>query len=225
VQEFWNQGCGLPHAPEGGQLSRAELSACLADYSLNEWAPTGCTAGVDVGGKYHVRINAPGPNGKPRAAYIGAVPAFEDLDALMRRFDVSTCVVDAEPEHHGALQFQARWPGRVWLCHYGAGSAWQHQDVAVWNDAEGTVFAHRTLTLDAMFAQVRERRIELPREALDLPEYAGHMMAPVRIVERDARGNPVARYVEGGKADHFAHSSAYCLLAESKPGPPECWMM
>jgi hypothetical protein len=75
VQEFYNQGLGLPHAPEGGQLSRAEIAACLADYSLTDWAPTGCTMGVDVGGKYHVRINAPGPNGKPRAVFIGSVPS------------------------------------------------------------------------------------------------------------------------------------------------------
>lgn len=219
VQEFWNQGCGVPHAPEGGQLSRAELSACLADYSLGDWTPTGCTMGVDVGGKYHCRINAPGPGGKARAAFIGSVPGWSDLDALMSRFDVSCCVVDAEPEHHGALQFQQRWPDRVWLCHYGAGSAWQHQDVAVWNEVEGTVFAHRTMTLDATFARIRERRIELPREALDLPEYAEQMMAPVRIVEKDGRGNPVARYVEGGRADHLAHSEGYAWVAESKPGP------
>lgn len=217
IQEFWNQDLGLAHAPEGGQLSRTEIEACAADYSLNEWAPRGCYMGVDVGGKLHVRIDAVGPNSKSRAAYIGTVPAFEDLDPLMRRYDVSRCVVDAAPEGHEARKFARRWPGRVYLCSYPNASTWAHQEPAVWNAEEGTVSAHRTLTLDATFARIHERRIEYPREVLDIPEFAEQLMAPVRVIEDDSRGNPVARYVEGGRADHFAHAENYAALAMSAP--------
>ena len=220
IQEFYNQDLGVPHTPEGGQLSRADITACIADYSLGDWKPAvGCCMGVDVGAKLHVCINAPGPDGKTRAAYIGSVREFSDLDSLMRGYDVGRCVVDAAPEGHAARQFAARWPGRVWLCSYPNTATWQHQDAAVWNDGERTVSAHRTLTLDATFARVRERRIEYPCEVMAIPEFAEHMMAPVRVVEKDGAGNLVARYVEAGRDDHFAHASNYLVVAESRKMP------
>lgn len=218
IQEFYNQDLGLPHAPEGGQLGRAEIAACLGEYSLGEWAPTGAVMGVDVGARLHVRVNAPGPEGKQRAAYIGSVPDFSDLDGLMRRFDVAVCVVDALPEGHAARAFQARFPGRVWLCQYPNTAAWTHKESVVWNQVEGIVNAHRTLTLDDTFARIRERRLELPREALAIPEYAEHLMAPVRILERNNAGTLVAKYVEGGKSDHFAHAENYVGIAAMRWG-------
>ncbi len=218
IQQFYNQDLGVPHAPQGGQLSRAEIEACVADYSLDEWAPTHCWMGVDVGAKLHVRVNAPSPDvpGKMRAAYIGSVREWEDLDPLMRRFDVSRCVVDAEPEGHEARKFAQRFRGRVWLCHYPNTTTWSHKESVEWKDGERQVNAHRTLTLDATFARIRERGIEYPREVLHLPEFAQQLMAPVRVLETTASGLTVARYVEGGKADHFAHSENYCFIAGSR---------
>lgn len=216
IQEFYNQDLGLAHAPEGGQLSRAEIEACVADYSLDEWAPRGCYMGVDIGARLHIRIDGWGPNGKLRAAFIGTVPSFDDLPGLMARFDVSCCVVDALPEGHSARQFARKFPGRVWLCHYPNTATWGHQEAVVWNEEEGTVNAHRTLTLDAMFGSIRERRVEYPREVMHVPEFAEQLMAPVRVIEKDATGNLVARYVEGGKADHFAHANNYCSIAANR---------
>ncbi len=221
IQEFYNQDLGLAHAPEGGQLSRAEIEACREDYSLDEWAPTGCVMGVDVGAKLHVRINAPSPsgNGKMRAAFIGTVQAFEDLDGLMRRFDVSTCVVDAAPEGHEARKFATRWGGRVWLCIYPNTAAWKHKLPVVWKPDEKDmpqafmIQANRTLTLDQTLARIRERRVEYPREVFAIPEFAEQLMAPVRVIEMDGQGNMVARYIEGGKADHYAHAENYAEIA------------
>jgi hypothetical protein len=138
----------------------------------------------------------------------------------MRRFDVSSCVIDAEPEHHKAREFAGHWPGRVWLCYYPNTSTWVHQEPAGWKDDEGIVSAHRTMTLDAMYARVRERRIEYPREVLALPEFAEQMMAPVRVLEKTARGDQVAKYVEGGRADHFCHAENYACLAASRFAAP-----
>ncbi len=220
IQEFHNQDLGLPFVPEGGQLTRADIAACIADYSLDEWRPRGGWMGVDVGAKLHVRINAPSPDkdsgGKTRAAYIGSVHHFGDLDALMRQFDVSACVVDAMPEGHEARAFAQRFKGRVWLCSYPNVATWPHKDSAVWKDEERTVSAHRTLTMDAAFARVRERRIEYPREVLALPEFADQVMAPVRVIEKDNAGNFVARYVESGRADHLAHAENYAGIAQMR---------
>jgi phage terminase large subunit GpA len=217
IQQFWNQDIGIAHAPEGGQLARADIEACIADYSLDQWRPTGCTMGVDVGSRLHVRINAPSPTsaGKSRAAFIGNVPGFDDLDRLMNQFDVSACVVDAAPEGHAARAFRDRFQGRVWLCHYPNTANWPHKEPKVFNRDERTVAAHRTLTMDAAFARIRERRIEYPREVLSVPEFVEHMTAPVRVIEKDNAGNFVARYVESGRPDHLAHAENYALIAEA----------
>jgi len=216
IQEFWNQACGLPHAPEGGQLSRAEIEACRAEYSLNEWFPQGTVMGVDVGAKLHVRVNGLHPSGKVRAAEIRTVSTFEELDSIMQQYDVSVCVIDALPEGHKAREFACRWPGRVWLCYYQSGEKWTGNGLATWDDNTGTVQAHRTLTLDGTFARIHERRIEYPREVMAIPGFSEQLMAPVRVIETGSNGNPVARYVEGGKADHYSHSENYCNIAESR---------
>lgn len=226
VQEFWNQDCGLAFAPEGGQLTRAEIDACTADYALGEWLPRGCAMGVDVGARLHVRIDAPSPT-EPRKSRAAVIRTCEwgDLSGLMAQYDVNCAVIDSQPEMHLARAFAQKFPGRVWLCNYPDPATWSHMQPVVW-DVEGrTAAAHRTLTLDAMYAEIRERRIELPRGAADIPEYAPHMMAPVRIVEKDAKGNMIGRYVEAGRPDHFAHASNYAMIARLRGrGLPFGWI-
>jgi hypothetical protein len=175
--------------------------------------------GVDVGGRLHVVVEVPSPDfpDKRRTIFIGTVPEFSDLDGLMRRFDVRTCVVDAQPEGHAARAFADRFPGRVWLCHYPDPARWPHKQPVVWHDAQREVSAHRTLTLDALYASIRERRQELPREVLAIPEFAEQLRAPVRMLETDATGQSIARYAEGSKADHYAMAANYCRIAAMRP--------
>ena len=222
IQEYYNQDLGVPYSPEGGQISRGEVAACCADYSLEDWGPMaaktgGCSMGVDVGAVLHVRVDALGPEGKPRAAYVGTVRDWQALRALMPRYDVRRCVIDAEPEHHAAREFANEFRGRVWLCNYPNTATWIHAEPAVWNDPENAVSAHRTLLLDAVAARIRERRIEYPRELLAIAGFAEQITAPIRVIERDAAGRDVARYVETGP-DHYAHAEAYCLLAATRVG-------
>lgn len=218
AQEFYNQDLGLAHAPEGGQLTRAEIESCIEDYLMSDFAPRGTTMGVDVGAKLHVKISASWPTkaGKARAATIKTVPLFEDLDGLMRQYDVRICVIDAQPEGHKAREFASRFPGRVWLCYYPDPARWSHKQPIVWKPEERVVDAHRTLTLDAMFAEVRERKVEFPRDVMAIPGFAQQMMAPVRVLEKDARGEMIAKYVEGGAADHYAHASNYDKIARMR---------
>ena len=45
--------------------------------------------------------------------------------------------------------------------------------------------------------------------------YYRELLAPHRTLEQDAHGNWVARWLEHGKADHFAHAEAYCHAADA----------
>jgi hypothetical protein len=55
----------------------------------------------------------------------------------------------------------------------------------------------------------------------DIPDYYSHMKASVRVIQRNAKGIDIARYVESG-ADHYFHAENYCLVASrvTAPGQP-----
>jgi hypothetical protein len=176
-----------------------------------------------VGSVLHCWIKAPAPaaagtaDDATRALWIGTVPTFEDLDALMERFAVDTCVIDALPEGHKVAEFIQRFPGRVFRCFYPNVAQWRQDDPVRWDDDEHTVLAHRTQTLDATFARCRRRFEQLPQEAPCLPGVFAQLKAPVRIVTKDAAGRDVAVYDEGSAADHYAHALNYACIAQAAP--------
>src|SRR5690606_2939778 len=100
---------------------------CVAPFRMADVAGVqGCWMGVDVGSRLHVWLawdDAQGHYGDPKRYLVGAleVDGFEAVDALMQRFGVQICVVDAHPELHYAQAFQRRHPGRVYLADYVAG--------------------------------------------------------------------------------------------------------
>lgn len=53
-----------------------------------------------------------------RLWFAGTVRAFEALDALMARFHVAKCVIDAQPETREATRFAERHEGKVALARY-----------------------------------------------------------------------------------------------------------
>src|SRR5207237_542878 len=75
--------------------------------------------------------------------------------------------------------------------------------------------------LDEIFHAFQTQAAELPADARHLGgrvrdglgEYYREMTALTRVSRQDSQGNWVAPYVDGGKADHFAHAEAYCARA------------
>ncbi|MDP9237619.1 MAG: hypothetical protein M3P30_09535, partial [Chloroflexota bacterium] len=44
-------------------------------------------------------------------------------------------------------------------------------------------------------------------------EYYRQMMALTRVLEQNAAGNWISKFVDSGKPDHFAHAELYCMRA------------
>jgi hypothetical protein len=51
------------------------------------------------------------PSGAPRTIWFGRVDGYDDLDVLMRRYAVSSWVIDAAPEEHELRVAQDLWGG------------------------------------------------------------------------------------------------------------------
>ena len=232
LQEFHNSDLGEVFSPPGGGLSLDEIDRCRRDYSLEEYAGQPCDMGVDVGAKLHVVIREhlddddagaedarrDGTERVPRLWFAGTVKEFAKLDALWDRFNVQYCVIDAQPETRAAREFAGRHD--VVRCAFYTKSAMNHGSEGNTDD-DLLIHLDRTQALDEMVARFREGSAQLPRTARQLGgRFDGgvgalyrELRAPQRTLEQDAHGNWVARWLEHGKADHFAHAEAYCYAA------------
>lgn len=231
VQEFQNSDLGETYAPPGGGLSLHDLDACRSDYGGADYAGEPCDMGVDVGLRLHVVIRehastAPrfGVQRPPRLWFAGEV-GWPELETLAERYNVRSAVIDALPEGSRAREFAQARRGDVRLAHYGRQqSGHQIVDATVSQPAIDQI--NRTEALDEVMQRFRDRAVALPRDARQLGgrfkdglgEYYREVLAPQRTLERDATGNWVARWLEHGKDDHYAHAELYCMRAAERPG-------
>lgn len=209
LRDFFNSNLGVPFAAEGGKLDDSMLLACCEDFKIEK--PTGCDMGVDVGGLLHVRINQI-KDDKKYAVFIGAVKDFEELDSLMKRFDVSRCVIDGLPETRKAKEFAERFPGRVYLAYYSIDDPNKTYE-AKKGDRPLRVNINRVRAMDETGNEFIERRKVLPINAREIPDYFDQLKAPQRVKEVNKDGNDVYRYIEGNKADHYYHADVYADIA------------
>lgn len=219
-REAFNQDLGLPYKPKGGNLDAETLDACRREYAHGARRETPCYMGVDVGRVLHVavRSHADKETGERRQLFAGDVPNWDELGRLMQRFAPRAVVIDALPETTKAREFQAQYAkGRVFLAYYtsqAVGS--KKEEFADWNNKEWVVNLDRTRVLDQTLARFYDGSNTLPANARDVRDYYNQMAAPVRVLEKDSKGQQVARYVETGP-DHFAHAEAYCTAAAACP--------
>lgn len=224
-QEFHNSKLGLAHLVKGAQVSNGDIDACIRDYVQYEHAGTGLlrTMGVDVGNFLHVEIDEwqlpdqLGPdintNATPKIIAIRKLRNFEELDTLMRIYQIHFCIVDIFPEKRKAKEFADRFFGYVKLCYYGRGV--QQKTISEKSDDESIIVDHqitvdRTTWLDLSLGRFINRRLLLPKDISS--EYREHIKNQFRIYEKDALGNPVGRYEASGP-DHFGHARNYAEIA------------
>ena len=221
LREFRNAVLGESFVPPGGQLSLDVLDCCRRDYGMPDGTAEGTFMGVDVGAKLHVVIRQALDEDwvRSQAVFVGEVDTFEELSQLVNRYAVGSAVVDALPEQRAAVEFARRERSlRPALAYYGRSDP-GHRLAS----ESGVRVCHlnRTETLEEMFHSFQTETAELPRDARSLGgrvrdglgEYYREMMTLTRQLEQNSAGNWVARYVDNGKADHFAQAEAYCRVA------------
>lgn len=236
-KEAFNQDLGEPYTPRGGQMTDDQLDACRRDYAhgpvkMADGRDEECVMGVDVGKVLHTVIRGaidPTTGERPQR-FAGEIESWARLAQIAAQYHVTAAVIDALPETTKAREFQAGYKGgKVWLSYYvSQRTGTKNEDPRAWNFEEGVVNCDRTRTLDEMYAAITGKSSTLPGHARDVRgpsgSYYAQLKAPVRVVERSASGQPVAMYVEGMQADHFAHAENYCHVAMHAPKAPEVRM-
>lgn len=185
-ERFYNLKIGIPWADTTNRVEVSDVLRCCGDDGILEHTKSErCTMGVETGKQLHVVIShfQPDGNGVRQVLFIGAVQDYGDLDRLMQRFHVSTCVIDALPEIHATRAFAARHHGKVWLNYFMASQRGSYN----WRRDERIVQENRTGALDASRQLIRDRKILLPRRLPIVEEFAEHLSADVKqlIEDRD----------------------------------------
>jgi hypothetical protein len=226
--EFHNSKLGMPFIPDGGQVLEVEIVDSIKNYSkkdLNLLPSTGgdrmIVLGVDQGklnhaviveyffNDYGFDINAAA---YAKVLWEGKLPGdkFEELDRMMRTYQIMGCVIDADPQINDARRFARRFHGYVHLCRYRRGKTGKEVSITEEEDGAPIATCDRTNWLDATLGRFHSDRIQLPADVS--LEFREHMKNLVRTYEKDENGNPRATYITTGP-DHFAHALNYAEIA------------
>lgn len=227
-QELFNSKLGLPHVPDGSQLTDKMMDDCISDYIQGSSPHLGHlkTMGCDIGlTRMHFWIDQwflPPPGSVPgndlnivsqaRLLLAGTVHTFAQLSDLMTLWGIDFAVLDSQPERRAGLEFCNKHWGRAKLCQYPNGIS--GKSIHVHKEQELLVSVDRTSWLDLSLGRVRRGKpyMFLPK---DIPHDAReHLKALVRIIKFDDQGNPFAIYTKKDSVDdHYAHARNYSEIA------------
>ncbi|MBK6317873.1 MAG: hypothetical protein IPF51_03700 [Dehalococcoidia bacterium] len=214
-ETFYRQDLGVPWVSEDARLTLDDLERCRGDLPFDQ-SILKCrevVMGVDVGTRLHVVV---------RGFFAGrwylleatTKSEFSELDELIKKHGVTRCVVDAQPERRAVRDFFQRNMAEVRLCLYVPSGLTAHWD---WTDGIAWVRVQRTLAMDDWLHSFKSQLFAVPDNYREIcgGEYVRQLLAPVRVTEPDAFGQPVATY-KHTRPDDFAHAEVYATLATTQ---------
>lgn len=211
LTNFYNLNLGLAYVQAENRLSISEVLALCGDKGILSEDLGPCFMGVDQGRDLHVVISKRHPQRAGQIIHLGVYRDWEELDRLMKNFNVSRCVVDALPETRNARAFAERFKGRVFLNYYNVNQKGSY----AWDEKKLIVQCNRTESLDASHLEVTNGELVLPRESDIVREFARHLHNVAKRLEEDEEtGSKRYVYLKLGE-DHFRHAFNYEAMARS----------
>jgi hypothetical protein len=212
ADRFYNLKIGVPWADLERRLDVGSVLSLRGNVTIpREW--NYCYMGVDTGRALHVVILRQPNEWREKdldLVHLGVYRDFEDLDELMRKFNVYSCVIDGLPETHATREFAKRHWYSVFLCFFNE----NQRDEARWDSSAHTVTVNRTEALDTSRRAIRERIVTLPQQDPLLDEFAKHMTVDAKILDEDEEtGAKRYRYIKAGGENHFSLAFTYAFMA------------
>ena len=209
LTDFYNLKIGVGYVEAANRLSVQEVLALCGSDGIASQDQGPCFMGVDQGKDLHVVIGKKHPQKAGRIVHLEVYRDWEELDRLMKNFNVSRCVVDALPETRNARAFAKRFAGKVFLNYYNE----RQKGSYAWNEKELVVSCNRTESLDASHKEITDQNIVLPKECDIVREFAEHLHNVAKKLEEDPEtGSKRYVYVRLGP-DHFRHAFNYEAMA------------
>ena len=227
IEQFYNQGLGLPYEPKGSKISDSHFENCKGDYKMGELKlneeKEEIFVGFDVGKVLHYVVMT-----KTKIIDFGEVEHFfkdetdpdNSAEEIIEKYDADQFGVDAMPETRDSIELCHKFPGRGLYIYYGLDKPkkdeYEARDglfkwIEVEQNADKTE-TNRTVSLDYTLALIRSRKIQIPLDYRNYPDFVDHIKNLVRVVREDTKGNKKASYEEIGP-DHIAHAFNYANIA------------
>lgn len=209
LTDFYNLKIGIAYVEATNRLSIQEVLTLCGNDGISDQDFGTCSMGVDQGKDLHVVIGKKHPQEAGKIVHLGIYKDWEELDRLMRNFNITRCVVDALPETRNARAFAERFRGKVFLNYYN-----KHQKGSyAWNEKDLIVSCNRTESLDASHREITDQNLVFPKECEIVREFAQHLHSVAKKLEEDEEtGSKRYVYVKLG-ADHFRHAFNYEAMA------------
>ena len=200
---------GRAYVEAENRLSIEEVLALCSNQGNASSDRGPCFMGVDQSNDLHVVIGKRHPGVFGQIVHLGIYKDWEELDRLIKNFNVVRCVVDALPEKRNAVAFANRHKGIIYVNFYN-----EHQKGSyAWNEKELIVQCNRTESLDASHQEVMEEALILPKKCEITEMFAEHLHNVAKKLEEDEEtGSKRYVYVKLGP-DHFRHAYNYEAMA------------
>jgi hypothetical protein len=167
--------------------------------------------GCDSGNKKHYVL------GNSQGIFkVGVVDDWEDIEELIKVYDVERCVIDAMPDITEPKKLQKKYPGIVWLCFFK--KAIDKSDFIRWNVKERIVQCDRTKIIEQAVDLFVDRKTRIQIEAEDLALFIKHWSVFYKAKEVDALGIERDVWESSDPEDHFALATCYFLMAMDQAG-------
>ncbi|MCK9545004.1 MAG: phage terminase large subunit family protein [Novosphingobium sp.] len=209
LQQFYNQNLGLPYEPKGDKLNDSLIMNCVGEHRMPAYDDY-AFMGVDVGKVLHYVVRT-----SNKVLEVGRVKDFlgeeGSLESLIKKHKIKSLVIDALPETRKVQELINKYKGIVKMCYYSGGVP--KDSTKYWKLDKDTVTTDRTVALDSMVAEYRDKKIQVPVNIRDDKEFLSHMTSSIRIIKEKENGDKRAEWIETS-ADHLFHASQYAKLAK-----------
>lgn len=219
---FYNKVLGLPYAGGGNSVTQDSILGRVTN-ETNLYKGR-MVIGVDTGVKLrYVYGNRQGLLGFGECNdytpdEVNKLPLDQTLEYFLKKFDNSIMVIDQGGDIIGSRKLRAKYPGRVFLCHYARDR--KTMQLMRWGegDEHGNVNVDRNRMIQLVIDEFREKRLKLYRGTEEQwYDYWLHWSHIYRTVEEDTLG--VKQYVwHRSDRDDWVHATVYWRVGVDRFG-------
>ncbi|OGZ28220.1 MAG: hypothetical protein A2427_02605 [Candidatus Nealsonbacteria bacterium RIFOXYC1_FULL_40_7] len=213
TEYFYNKVLGLPYAGSGNVVTEDTILGVVANEN-NQYEGR-LVIGVDTGKKLHYVVgNKAGLIGYGEMADyapdgINGLQLNQTLEYFLKEFEGSIMVIDQGGDIIGPRKLRAKYPGRVFLCHYAKDR--KTMQMIRWGegDESGNVLVDRNRMIQLVVDEFKERRLNLfQKEKNDWYDYWLHWSHIYRTREEDELGIPQSVWHRSDR-DDWVHATIY----------------
>jgi len=220
---FYNKILGLPYAGGGNSVSQDMILSLVTD-ETNKYNGR-IVIGVDTGIKLrYVYGNKQGLLGYGECDdytpdEVNKLPLEQTLEYFLKKFPNSIMVIDQGGDIIGSRKLRAKYPGRVFLCHYSRDR--KTMQLMIWGEGEesGNVRVDRNRMMQFVIDEFKEKRLKLYRGTEEQwYDYWLHWSHIYRTVEEDKTTQKPIYVWNRSDRDDWVHATVYWRIGIDRFG-------